>query len=212
LAVSNGRWPRVPSLATGSGSPTNVDRRARFLKRELSQIGADAPEATKQKIARAMLETELTWSYSGTGTGRFLGGEQYFDDASKSPMWMTHFVDTLKTAGLVPVNTSDWSAGDVKMNKQLLAYMSGLVEREGWSHSGGIAKLQRLVSEGQALIVREFLEMEERDSNVGVWQLQLELGKVLEEAPNIDLTLRAYGTVIVWNEVSSSNTPVTELL
>jgi len=84
--------------------------------------------------------------------------------------------------------------------------------REKWSYNQGLARLAHLLPTGQPLIVKEFLDLSSRSKNWGLWRLQLDLGELLEDGPKVDLTLRAYGTVIKWNDVSASNSLVEGLV
>lgn len=195
-----------------------ASRYARFLKGEVAQIGKEVPEAVRKNVARAVLEMELTWSYGSPNAskGDLLGGDSLTpspEDVSQSPQWMTHFVNTARSAAFtLPIDVSQWNAGDIDENKKILAWLSGLVVSEKWSHNGGVARLVQLLPEGQPLIVKEFVDISNRGNSLGAWRLQLELGELLQDGPNVDLTLRGYGTVIRWNNVSPSNSLVAGLV
>jgi hypothetical protein len=215
-------------LAPKNTTDASTGRYTPFLSREVGQIGADLSDDTRKSVARALLETELTWSYGSRdpepGKGALFAGDEFrfpgspttdkYDNTARLSKWMTHLVNSLKSAGFtMPLDTNEWSASDIDKNKKLLAYMYELVLQEKWSHPSGISKLRELLPNGQPLIVKEVLDISNReDYNHGLWRLQLELGELLEEAPDIDMTLRAYGTVIKWNDLSTTSTIVTELL
>jgi hypothetical protein len=193
------------------------NRYARFLKGEIGKIGGDVPETVRKNVAKAILEMELTWQYGSTNStkGDLLAGNEIgptIKEVSQSPEWMLHFVDTARAAGFTLPVDAQWTPGDIDENRKLLSSLAAMVVKGKWSYSAGVTRLKQLLPGGQPLIVKEFLDISNREDRWGVWRLQLALGQLLEEGPNTDLTLRAYGTVIRWNNVSASNTLVEELV